>query len=130
MKVKKLIVLCGAQKTGKTETLRKFTQKFKAVLILKKPKTYRGRDYIGIWKIKGKNVAIVFAGDTVKLISSGYKILSKCKTRIDVVICTAHPGICNDAIKVYGKNSAIVVAKTKANNTDNKLCSKEILKLI
>ena len=127
MNIKKLIVLCGKPNTGKTQSLLDLVKKLTIVRILKRPRTIKGRDFIGIYRIKNYNVGIVFAGDSKKQILEGLNALKKSGIRIDIVICTCHPLKIVDVIKLYGTLSSIVVAKTKANNVDNNNCVKEIL---
>ena len=131
MKIKKLIVLVGKPKTGKTQTLINLTSKIKAIIILKPQVIKKNtRDNIGVWVIKKIMVGIVFAGDDLKAIKNGYNTLANCGIKLDTVICTCHKANIEDCIRIYGKKSAIVIVKNKANNSDNKICEKEILNSI
>ena len=97
------------------------------VSVIKKPRTKKGRDYIGIWKIKNVNVGIVFAGDTLQIILDGFNAMNQSKIKIDVIVCTCHKSQIDYIIKLYGKRSASVVIKERANNHDNNICKNEIL---
>lgn len=130
MSIKKLIVLCGKQNTGKSQTLLDLIKNLTPVSVIKKPRTKKGRDYIGIWKIKNKNVGIVFAGDTLQIILDGFNAINQSKIKIDVIVCTCHKSHIDYIIKLYGKRSASVVIKEQANNHDNNICKNEILSLI
>lgn len=130
MKIKELIVLCGKQNTGKSQTLLDLIRNLNSICIIKAPRTKKGKDYIGIWRIKNKNVGIIFAGDTASIINDGFNKISQSKIKIDVIVCTCHKSQIDYIINLYGKKSASVVIKEKANNQDNSICKNEILSLI
>lgn len=130
MKIKKLILLSGKSKKGKTKVLRELFDNSKIILNL----NLKNRiERIGICKIKNKMVAIVTDGDAISVVKKRFNQLAKCKLKIDIVIIACHPTFTNEAIKIYNIEYALLVpkfGKDVAGTSEDKKILKTIKSLI
>ena len=132
MKVTKLIVLCGAQNTGKSYMLKSMAElDFKNITMIQpKDRSKIRTDYTAVLECGERQIGIRSQGDTKDLIDEGHKLLKEYSNKYDCVVCTCHPSMITYIIEKYNADYAHVVPKLEPNNKDNDKCREIILKLI
>jgi hypothetical protein len=81
----KVICFVGKRNSGKSTIIRKLIKEFFNIIKIFHPK--RKTDFILCFKHKGKLIGICSAGDTLKGIKNGIKMLEDCQE----IICACHP---------------------------------------